>query len=190
MHGLKPLNIAGGTIVVQIALIVILFIGVRLTRSRLVDEQRVNDKQFPLTIIVLTLLLNLAVLVETRAFYVVWSPILGDVTFPTISDSHGLMVSFCIDLIAVTLLMMHTGGSKESPFTSVLFLIPALAIFLREPPWHFFAYAAYASIVYCWSLMIGVTGRGSAGHSAHGWVNVLCLGLTMLTGYITRPLPL
>ena len=190
MNGLKPLNIAGGTIVVQLALIVILFLGVWLTESRLVDKQRVNDKQFPLSIIVVTLLLNLTVLVETRAFYVVWSPILGDVSLPTVSDSHGLMMSFCIDLIAVTLLMLYTGGSKESPFTSVLFLIPALAIFLREPPLHFFAYAAYASLVYCWSLIIGVTGRGSSGHSAHGWVNLLCLGLTMLTGYITRPLPL
>lgn len=190
MNGLKPLNVTGGTIVVQIALIVILLLGVWQTRSRLVDQQRKNDKQFPLVVIVVTLLFSLAVLVQTVDFYGVWSPILGDVSLPTVSDSHGLVISFGLDLFAVTLLMLYTGGSKESPFASVLFLIPALAIFLREPPSHFFCYAAYAAIVYCWSLMVGVTGRGSAGHGAHGWVNLLCLGLTMLTGYITRPLPL
>ncbi|HDR9510436.1 TPA: hypothetical protein QDC03_005602 [Burkholderia cepacia] len=187
MNGLKPLNIAGGTIVVQIALIMILLLGVWLTQHR---NPTTNDKHLPLSIIVVTLLLSLAVLVATRDFYGVWSPILGDLVFPTVSDSGGLVVSFCIDLIAVTLLLLYTGGAKESPFTSVLFLIPALAIFLREPPWHFFGYAGYAAVVYSFSLKVGITGRGSVGDSASGWVNLACLGLTMLTGYITRPLPL
>jgi len=149
-----------------------------------------DDQQVSLSIIVYTLLVTLAFLIATRSFYVVWSPILGDVSLPTFSDSGGLMICFWVDLLAITLLMMLTGGAKESPFTSVLFLVPALAIFLRQPPSHFFMYAVYASAIYCWSLMRGVTGRKSRDHTAHGWVNLLCLGLTMLTGYITRPLPL
>jgi hypothetical protein len=94
--------------------------------------------------------------------------------------------------------MIGTGGAKGSPFTSVLFLIPALAIFLREPPKHFLGYAAFIGILYVWSLArerlddddpMEEATRGAVNLS-HGVVNVTCLAVAMLTGYITRPVSL
>jgi hypothetical protein len=143
--------------------------------------------------------------VFTRDFYAVWSPILGDVSLRTLPREDGLLAVFSLDILAVSFLMAGTGGAKDSPFTSVLFLIPALGIFLRESPRHFFGYALAVTAVYLWNLRYvwrygTIIGRSATGDPedlsrtygsvdySHAAVNIACLAVAMLTGYITRPL--
>ena len=196
MEGVKPLNIAGATIVVQICLLIIITLGVVVFPAG-VGRNRMT-RASALLVIVLMALASIIAVVFTRDFYSVWSPILGDLALPTFSAAHGLLTVFVLDIVCVSFLTVGTGGTKDSPFTSVLFLIPALAIFLREPPRHFLAYAAFIGVLYIWSLtrerslagdpMEDAT-RGAVNFS-HGVVNITCLAVAMLTGYITRPVSL
>jgi hypothetical protein len=212
MEVVQPLNIPGATLVVQFCLVIILSLGVTFTPDTSFSIEPRLTKSGSLMLIVVLVLLTTLVIIFTKEFYVVWSAILGDLTLPTFSRAGGLAVVFGVDLVIVWGLMVGTGGAKSSPFTSVLFLIPALAIFLREPPWRFLIYATVAAVMFLHSLTLSpqvrrevasfegynqgyppalreVSGgyRGSS-NIPYGIVNLLCLGLAMLTGYITRPI--
>ncbi|MGP8434200.1 hypothetical protein ACT2FY_36625 [Paraburkholderia fungorum] len=200
----KPLNVTGATIVVQVCLLFIVMLGV--VTSPTVVGQRHLKKATSLLLTVVLALLSILAVVFTRDFYSVWSPILSGLSLPTLPSSGGLLTVFWLDIIFVSILMTGTGGAKESPFTSVLFLIPALGIFLREPPSHFFAYATAVAVVYLWNFRFvwrygSIIGRSPRGEPedllraygsvdySHAIVNMACLMVAMFTGYITRPFP-
>jgi hypothetical protein len=127
-------------------------------------------------------------------YYPIWSPILGDVTLPTIAKTNAFTVVFIMDMIAAWKLISSTGGSNLSPFTSVLFLIPSLAIFLREPPSMFFFYAFTVFIIYMVTfsnrrrILIYGNEDSPISDMTHKFVSGACLALGVLIGYITRPI--
>lgn len=156
-------------------------------------ESRRTRKQSAYGLTVVLAILTIIAVVLSADFYQVWSPLMGDVQLPTFGRSGAFMFVFMLDIVATIVLITWTGGSRSSPFTSMLFLIPALAIFLREPPWKFLTYAAIAGVYYFFTcndrgrfrMPLGWTPDGSL--QSHGVVNIGCLALAMLTGYITRP---
>jgi hypothetical protein len=197
MDNLKPVNVAGATIVVQVCLLTIIGLGIAFeNNSESIIELRHNLKQRAYGLTLVLAILSIVAVALSTDFYQVWSPLLGDVSLPTLSRSSAFMVVFMLDIIAVICLVEWTGGSRSSQFTSMLFLIPALAIFLREPPAKFLTYAAVVSVYYYFTCIdrgrykmpLGWTVDGAL--QSHRIVNLGCLGLAMLTGYITRPVAL
>ena len=196
--GIKPINVAAALLIIQFFLCLIWVVGIITTRVQKVGTVDTDEfgKVTALVLVIATVLASVFICVLTRDFYPVWSPILGDLTLPTIAGHTGVLLIFMLDLVTASILMLSTGGAKDSAFTAILFLIPALAIFLRESPWRFFGYAFFAGIVYVLSLTHKASVRryktievnSPSNHFAQGWVNVMCLLLTMITGYITRPL--
>lgn len=136
-------------------------------------------------------------------FYSTWGPILGNLALPTIPRDYSFFAVFALDIVFVTVLIFRTGGTKRSPFTSVLFLLPSLAIFLREPVLRFLFYSIVVGCVYV--VLLRKTAQASqAGFDrskydapsrsdeliddrATVWTNITCLGLATLIGYITQP---
>ena len=47
--------------------------------------------------------------------------------------SLALFILFVADTAFLTYLLIDTGGSRESPFTSLLLMLPVLAILLNQP---------------------------------------------------------
>jgi hypothetical protein len=156
--------------------------------------------------LVFWLLLTIVVIVMGEDLYAQWSPVLGDVELPSIPREAAFVAVFILDIIFVTILILRTGGAKASPFTSILFLLPTLAIFLREPAGRFLAYSIGVGLIYVSMLKVSYSATGRLGNHppsaripadgqadevthdwATRWTNIACLALATLIGYITQP---
>jgi hypothetical protein len=58
---------------------------------------------------------------------------IGSIAIAGIQISLALFVLFVVDTAFLTYLLIDTGGSRESPFTSLLLMVPVLAILLEQP---------------------------------------------------------
>jgi len=58
---------------------------------------------------------------------------LGSLAIAGIQISLALFILFVADTAFLTYLLVDTGGSRESPFTSLLLMLPMLAILLKQP---------------------------------------------------------
>ena len=58
---------------------------------------------------------------------------LGSLAIAGIQISLALFILFLADTAFLTYLLVDTGGSRESPFTSLLLMLPVLAILLKQP---------------------------------------------------------
>jgi hypothetical protein len=201
MPGIQPVNVSGAILVVQLCLIVIFFFGTAVNFENRARSNRV--KLYGATI--LLAIFSILAVAMSADFYAIWAPILGDVTLPTIARSNAFAWVFTLDIVVTMVLVAWTGGTLESPFTAVLFLIPALAIFLRETPTKFFLYATLVGVYYYLSVGFDMRKRatyesldpfttysrfGNTAVAAHRFVNLGCLALATVIGYITRPIAL
>ena len=184
----------------------LLFITTRLLPERGFVHIRSNCDFAALILAIITV----ACMVASDELYRAWSPFMGDLAFAGgVSRSVTFLVLFTTDLMVAFWLITRTGGSKRSPFTTLLFTIPSLAIFLREPPSRFLTYLAVAAMFYLLGLLasrnrldgIDVLRGGDdppgmpyamklADTPAHVTVNLGCLFIAAVTGYITRPVPI
>lgn len=95
---------------------------------------------------------------------------------------------FLLDIFGAAALMAVSGGGKGSPFSSVLFSLPALSIFLKEPPSRFVMYTALTAILF-WLLFkpLNKYGREIQSNSyydfSHRVVTLLTLAISTLVGY-------
>lgn len=179
---------------VQVCLLTIISLGIALERNSesMIEKRRdVKERGYGLTVILA--IFSIIAVALSADYYPVWSPLLGDIRLPTLDRSNAFMLVFILDIGAAICLIQWTGGARASPFTSILFLIPALAIFLREPPMKFLTYAAIVSVYYYFACKDQTRSNVPMGWSedrslqSHRVVNLGCLALAMLTGYITRP---
>ncbi len=58
---------------------------------------------------------------------------MGSLAIAGIQMSLALFMLFVADTAFLTYLLADTGGSRESPFTSLLLMLPVLAILLKQP---------------------------------------------------------
>jgi hypothetical protein len=187
---LQPIAIIGSTIVIQLALLVILAGGVWFDRTHLGKVTRAANS----LLIILLAIVSLVAIVSIDSFSTILAPMFSDVALPSFSRSTGLRAAFMADFVIVGVLITRTGGSRQSPYTSVLFLLPTLAVFLREPPSAFIFYGILGGVWYLvWSGSNGLVSYGSASDESdrsllsHRFVTITCLALALLIGYITRP---
>ena len=187
---LKAINVVGATIVIQICLLIIMAVGVFLC-SHTGRWQRP-----PYAALLFSSLISMLAISFSDDFYAVWSPMLGDAELFSIGREDSFFLIFFLDMLVASWLIFRTGGSDKSPFTGILFLIPSLAIFLRETPIRFFLYAFLAAMMYVMLSIMArnrtqipefILQRGSDSPLPAWWINISSLCLTMYIGYITRP---
>lgn len=134
-------------------------------------------------------LVSLGLLFFSDAFSATWQPILG-LSFPGILTwSSALLVAILLDILLVSILVQATGGSWESIFTPVYFLLPVFAILLREAPDRLLLYFVLVSAAFTWTL------RKRHEHAlpphrtetaAYWFVSIACFALATLIGFLTR----
>jgi hypothetical protein len=84
-------------------------------------------------------------------------------------------------------LIALTGGSAISPFTPMLLVIPTLSIFLRLPATAFISHGVIVGLFFL-TLLHPQFIRGVEGvRRSFAFMSIFCLVITLLTGYITRP---
>ena len=197
---ITPAALSGASIVIQICVLAIAYVALGILGRSLNGGLTTHGSHSTL---VLWLLLTIIVIVMGEDLYAQWSPVLGDVALPSIPREGAFVAVFVLDIIFVTVLIFRTGGAKMSPFTSILFLLPTLAIFLREPAWRFLLYSFLVGAIYVSMLKVGsftssfvlgddpLSVRKQADEVTHDWAtrwtNIACLALATLIGYITQP---
>lgn len=196
-QSIQPLNVAAATLLVQVLLLAILGTAGRLYRARLNGIPPATTSNLyelppgllrttPLTFLALS---SFTLLLLTDDLYGIWSPLFQGVGITTFKSSTAILLVYLLNLWAIGYLMFQTGGSQSSPFTSALFTIPALAIFLRMPPWAFMTVALFSGLIYLVLLALPF-GRPQPSRAPTAFLNIACLALAMLTGYVTRPVPI
>ncbi len=193
---MTALNLTSAFFVTQFLLLVIVFAGVLVLRagegsfSAFSENPRLATKHFPSFLLGFALV-TLACLVFSQDFVLLSKPVFGDIEFPALSRSDAFLIVFTLNIFGAGVLMHATGGAKESPFAAVLFALPALAIFLREPPSRYFAYTGFAVVLFLAFQRPRGFGAAVLENPRHQTAfNVVTLGvlaLSTLVGYVTRP---
>ena len=197
-QSIQPINVAGATLLVQVLLVSILGIGGRIFRARWgmgegrMERHAIEDypplpmRTTPLTFLALS---TFTLLLLSEDLYGVWSPLFQGLGISTIRTSTAILLVYILNLWAIAYLILRTGGSSSSQFLTALFTVPALAIFLRMPPWAFITIAILATLIYL-VLMLPIFCRKQPSQAPAAFMNIACLVLAMLTGYVTRPVPI
>lgn len=203
-------NIVTGAVLAQFLIGVILFIGAFIIRHEPIyyskpqklfkqNSFQAHDSGYDkcsalMTPIVILTLVALGILMFTDAFVGLWQPLFSKVhpTFHPIQWPFAMTIVFNVDILIVSYLVFKSGGSRNSPFQPVFFLIPTLAIFLREPArWVVF----YAGLVALLFLILNgdESHRPEEKHNTPPFtrsylaVSIACLVVATLIGIMTAP---
>lgn len=200
--GVAPLSIAVAALVTQFGLLVILLVGLVILRQGEPRQSRYSERPGHVVhnfiwLLAILMFATLGPLILSDAFAETGRPLFQDLVLPSVKSSYALASMFYADLFGVALLIGRTGGSRGSPFATLLFMLPAIAIFLREPFSSVVGYAVVASVLYTIGLFrfqalykgMRDDGRSSEGVGTlcHWAVNVSALLLAVAIGYATRP---
>jgi hypothetical protein len=190
---INPINITAAALITQLLLIIIMFVGaiiIRNSSNRVHSEPIWNLSGMPWKIITLSLI-TISCLAFSEEFTNIWKPLFGSSTFFSIKSSNAVLIMFLTDILWVSILVGGTGGSQKSPFSPIFFILPALAIFLRES----FTRIIIYSIMISFFFLIGIVTslikdeeppRRFTG--AYAFVSIACFILTTYVAYITRPI--
>ncbi len=197
---IEPTTLAGAAIVIQVCLLFISFVTLLLLAN---SSKRGAAALHSQKTLVLWLLCTLVVILMGEDLYATWGPMLGSLTLPSVRRDLAFLAVFVLDILFVTFLILNTGGSKRSPFTSVLLLLPTLAIFLREPVGRFLVYSAAVGLLYVLLLKKSFRLQPKDIDSSEFyepamsdeltddratiWANISCLVLATLIGAIAQP---
>jgi hypothetical protein len=117
--------------------------------------------------------------------------VFGSKTPGGLAWTSALTLVFLCNLGVSGVLIYLTGGSAASPFQSMLFLFPPLAIFLRQPVRQVIIYGVIAGFIYAWLLFYETAvfqdRRMVRNKIATTFVAISCLTIALLAGIITRP---
>jgi hypothetical protein len=144
--------------------------------------------------ILICFLLTTVFLVFTNELSNLWRPLFPGTPFMGIPLGTALALMFVTDAILVMFLVAITGGSHPSPFTPIYFLLPVLAIFLRESPSKILFYTALVSVFFSINMVAGAQVIGPGGddgdrrrRSVYWVVSIASFALATWIGLITRP---
>lgn len=193
-QSIQPLNVAAATLLFQLLFVTVIAIASSLHKFPR-ESLGTQTKTLPKSPVLFVALASFALLLISDEFYSVWSPIFHGVGINTVSAGKAIGFAFVLDMLLIGYLMIKTGGSRSSPFTSALFTLPAIAIFLRLPPSQFLLFTFVAAVIYL-ALLLQSTSDffglkcEQQSQSASAFINIACLLLSIFTGYITRPVPI
>jgi hypothetical protein len=177
----QPATLAGASVVIQVCLLFIAYVALHLLAKSYTARAQAKASYSTL---VGWLLLTLVLLMVGEDQYAIWGPILGAIVLPTVPRDYSFLVVFVLDIIFVSVLIIRTGGSKRSPFTSrFLFysilvgttyvLILRRSMKVTDADFDRSEYAAPSRA------------DEQVDDRATIWTNVSCLVLATLIGYIT-----
>jgi hypothetical protein len=201
MESIAPLNVLIAMFVLQIVLFSTMLLGVAMDSSRSGASRSPGIYIFLFFSFVVCLLL----LVFTDEVYAIWKPMVRDLYVPTLPRASGKLLAFSLNYLTVAFLILYTGR-RNSPLMPILFLLPTVSIFLRDLPSITLVYGGLSAVYY---LALSCQGGGKLprfmappepllpsmamdradGYGAHRIVAILCLAITLIIGYITRPVP-
>ena len=195
---IEPINVAGATFLIQFCILAILIIGIYMVNAALsaidtsnhIGHAKNNLDPIRLTSVLICFLLTFPALFISESFFKIWGPLFQGIGISTIGTHAAVLFVFIVNLIIVTYLIWLSGGVQSSPFTAVLFMLPALAVFLRLQSYVYILCTIYAAVAYLAILYSHKESTRIKGKHANAAVNTLCLVLTALIGYITRPVPI
>ena len=181
---MQPVNLAAAALIAQFVFVVILMVGSIVVRLPDHPDEVRGSPSFMGAILLLAVI-TLGALMLSDDLAAIWRPVYANLKFTAPSLSTGFLIVFFADALFVWFLIWLTGGSTQSPFTPVLFMIPTLAIFLREPLGRVLFYVCSVGVVFI--VTLGQPQGTHGNRIATGWVALTCLALTTHIGFITRP---
>jgi hypothetical protein len=187
-----PPNIAAAALVMQFFLSVIISVCAWLVRHenrtfRFYRDAR-STGRYPWIVLGFALG-TIGLLIFSDQFSNFWHPLLDGTTFLGLTFAKALLWVFLLDIAFVAVLVYLTGGSYQSPFTPIYFILPAMAFFLRELPYRVILYSALIVLLF----IVGLSGqeRNSDDYvmpiEAYAITSVACLILSVAIGFLTRP---
>ncbi|MFH1080481.1 MAG: hypothetical protein V1766_09520 [Pseudomonadota bacterium] len=183
---LTPTNITGAALIAQFSILLILAAG-----SAILSFDNANTTRITPFILVLALI-SFGVLFFSDEFSKLWSPLFRGTSFSGIKWSLSILLVFIANILVVSILVRFTWGSIVSPFTPVYFMLPALAIFLRESGGRIIIYLTLVILLFTLNfqnIYLNENGRSSRHIQAYWVISVACFVLITYVGYITRPSP-
>lgn len=192
---MSPATIITGSLLAQVLLGVLMFVAASIMQAHQPKTAMFRDEpihgEYSWLILIL-LLVSVAVLVFTSSLSSFWVDLFRNTSFAGIPDKTATLIVFLIDIIITTLLVANTGGSVDSPFQPIFFLIPTLALLLFESSLRVVIYAALVGVSFTFLLVQAdalheAQRRGAK--KAYGFVSLGSLALAVLIGLLTRICP-
>lgn len=191
-ESIEPVNLASGAIVAQVSILGILFVGAFAIRRGEVNA-RLFEKPSYASIAWIALglgVVTLGALAVSDAFGIAWGPVVGLAKTAGISWSTALQSMFVLDILCVTAIVFQTGGSRSSPFQALYFLIPTLAILLREPAKGLVVYLILVVTFFTIGMAKNLETRAESipqHRFAYWFVSVSSFIVAVVIGFLTRP---
>jgi hypothetical protein len=135
--------------------------------------------------------MSLGVLLLSDELANLWKPAFNQPLFTGVPFSSALAAAFALNIACISLLVARTRGSRLSEFSPAFFLLPPLAIFLREPLFRVVAYTAAIVVAFTITLPAPREDHRPAYAAetplAFWWVSVSCMAVAVFIGFATRP---
>lgn len=149
--GPQELNLAQGAILSQFFIIAILFVGGAIMRRKRSFGNwnrgiATNDQIGWWTLFLA--ILTIGSLLISDAISANWESLFHNLSYQGIAWRTALRLSFLADLVMLFWFVYWTGGSVDSPFQPLWFLVPTLALFLQEPTYWVVIYATLATLLF------------------------------------------
>ncbi len=190
---ITPITIASGTLISQVFLLIIVALGATLLNGpggSYFSRIPISMPSLPAVILAMALL-SLGALLFSSGLTGTWSPLLGTMAPPGIPDGWALLWVILIDVGGLSFLVAGTGGSQQSPFQATYFLLPTLAIFLRQstPRVLFTAALVAVSFSLCMRVLPDDHPRQSVARTnrlSYWFVSLASMALGLYIGLATR----
>lgn len=192
---MNPATIITGALLSQVLLGVLMFVAASIMqahqpRTAMFRGEPIHSEYSWLILILL--LVSVATLVFTHSLSSFWVGLFQNTSFSGLPDRTATAIVFGINIAITTMLVASTGGSIDSPFQPIFFLIPTLALLLFESSFRVVIYAAIVCVCFTFLLVQAdplheAQRRGAK--KAYGFVSIASLGLAVLIGLLTRICP-
>lgn len=191
--GVTPEQITSGALLAQVFVVAIMLLGAQVIRVRSYSfeySQWTREHSGLGWTILFFAVLTSALLGLSDAFSNAWKPLFGVLEYQGIGWSSAIWWVYTLNILGVTIMVAQTGGSYISPFSPLFFLLPTLAIFLREPLSHILWYLIEVSLCFTIGLLLQHNEplHLRSYRIAYAIVSLLCFALAVFIGYMTRPI--
>jgi hypothetical protein len=185
----QSLPITSAALLAQFCLFLIAFIGLCLLRRFSLKERANTSSPRPWPWIILLAVLGLGPLILSHDMTDLGRSVLGGRSLALFEPATAVALMIWSDIVLLAILVSRTGGSRDSPFTSALLLVPTFAIFLWQ------SYTAITIDLIVVAICIMATAERTPtirseehfeGQASFLWVVLTTLILATFISYITR----
>ena len=190
LSAISPESIIAAALITQVSVLAIVFLGALSLRLSEVPGYLPVDQPRSNQIFVFTLgvaVFSVAILCLSNAYSEMWLPAMKLMSFSGIPWERSILTVWITDLILLGFLVRHTGGGLSSPFTSLFFVFPTIALFLHESGHRIFLYTGLSIVLFTMTLVSNEEDSNSTHRFCFWLVSVSCFVLTTAVGFVTRP---